>query len=364
MSARVIIIGGGVMGCAIAFRLAQRGFAPLVIERAIPGAEAASAAGGIIAPQKEAEGPGPLLDLGLRSRAAFPALAEELRRLTGLDIGYRPSGLLALATAADAPLLEERAAWQSAMGLRVELLGPAELRRQEGALGEFPLALRLPDEAQVDPPLLVKALQFAAARAGAVFRAAYVRRVLHDGQQVRGVDVEGETLPAEAVVVAAGSWSALVEGAALPAFAVRPMRGQMVELLTRPPLLSHIVFAPGGYLVPRPDGRLLVGSTMELVGFRKEVTAAGLERLLALAQRVAPALADAQVGRFWAGFRPFTEDRLPILGPTAIAGLHLATGHFRNGILLTPISAEAIAAVVAGDPSPVDLTPFSVNRLS
>ncbi len=215
----------------------------------------------------------------------------------------------------------------------------------------------------MDPPLLVRALQLAAARAGAEFQSAYVRRVVHEGGRVSAVELEGDTVAAPSVVVAAGSWSSLVDGAGLPARAVRPMRGQMVELETRPPPLQRVVFAPGGYLVPRNDGRVLVGSTMELVGFRKDVTVAGLERLLSLAKRVVPALAEAPVRRFWANFRPYTDDHLPFIGKTPIEGLFLATGHFRNGILLTPITADSIAALVTNNAPPIDLSLFDVTRL-
>ncbi len=352
------------MGCAVALRLAQRGLQPLVLERSVPGAEASSAAAGILAPQKEVDGPGPLLEMALASRARFPALVAELQAATGMDIGYRLSGVLVLADGEGAAALEERAAWQRRIGLRVELLSAAEAKRLEPALGEHTVALRLAEEGQVDPPQLMRALQLAAARAGAEFATAYVRRVHHDGITVRGVDVEGETIESPIVVVAAGSWSGLVDGAALPARAVRPIRGQMVELETRPAPFQHVLFGHAGYLVARSDGRIAVGSTMEEVGFRKEVTAAGLERLLRMACRLVPALAEAPVRRFWAGFRPATEDRLPFLGPTPIRGLHLATGHLRNGILLTPITADAVVAAIVGEPPPIDLAPFSVARLA
>ena len=358
-----LVVGGGAIGCAIALRLAQRGFAPLVIERGVPGAEASSAAAGILAPQKEAEGPGALLDLGLRSRALYPALVDELRATTGVDVGYRESGLLSCGGIDEEPGLIARAAWQETLGLRARLLSLEEARRIEPALGPCTSALLLPDEAQIDPPKLVYALQLAAARAGAEFISAEVRRICHDGQRVEGVALAGETIESPIVVVAAGAWSALVDGAALPAGAVRPVRGQMVELAAPSELVSRILFAPGGYLVPRSDGRIAVGSTSEEVGFRKEVTVAGLASLLALAQRMVPALAGAPVRRFWAGFRPATDDLLPLLGPTLIRGLHLATGHFRNGILLAPITAEAVVAAIAGERPPIDLAPFSVARL-
>jgi glycine oxidase len=360
---RVVIVGGGVMGCAIALRLAQRGLAPLVLERSVPGAEASSAAAGILAPQQEAEGDGPMLELGLKSRALFPRLVEELRELTGVDVGYRASGLLALFSENDREKFVARAAWQKARGLRVELLEREEARTLEPAIGDAAGALHFPDEAQVDPPLLVRALQLAAARAGAEFVSSYVRHIAHEGGRVRAVELESERVDTGVVVIAAGSWSSLVEGAGLPSRAVRPMRGQMVELETRPAPFSRVLFGAGGYLVARSDGRVVAGSTMELAGFRKEVTAAGLESLLAMVRKNVPALGDAPVRRFWAGFRPFTDDHLPFLGPTAIDGLHLATGHFRNGILLTPITADAVAAAIAGEKPPIDLAPFSIARL-
>jgi glycine oxidase len=357
------------MGCAVALRLCGRGLRPLVLERSVPGAEASSAAAGILAPQEETDGPGPMLELGLASRARFPSLSRELEQAAGMDVGYRRSGLLALAVdEADLGPLEARAAWQAARGLSVEQLSPGELRRLEPELGPAAGALRFVDEAQVDPPRFVRALALAAARAGAEFVTAYVRRVVHDGERVFGVEVEGERIDSARVVVAAGSWSSLVEGALLGPQAVRPMRGQLVELETRPPPLAHIVCLGGrergGYLVPRPDGRVLVGSTMELVGFRKDVTAAGLESLLGLARRTVPSLSGAPVRGFWANFRPSTGDGLPFLGATPIAGLFLATGHFRNGILLTPVTADALAAVMCDEAPPIDLAPFSIARLA
>lgn len=361
-----MIIGGGVMGSAIALRLAQRGLAPLVLERSVPGAEASSAAAGILAPQEEAEGTGPLLDLGLASRARWEPFARELEALTGVDVGYRRCGLIAIGAAADEPGLRARAAWQRALGLAVEELDAKEARGLEPALGEHAFALRFPDEAQIDPPRLVRALQLAATRAGATYRTAYVRRVLHDGARVEGVAVEGEAIRSPRVIVAAGSWSGLVEGAELPPRAVRPVRGQIVELFARVPPLAHVVFAHGprrGYLVPRADGRVLVGSTMEEVGFRKEVTVAGMAHLLDLARAVVPSLGEAQVTGSWSNFRPATDDKRPLLGATPVAGLLLATGHFRNGILLTPITADAVAAAALGEAPPVDLAPFSVARL-
>jgi len=179
---------------------------------------------------------------------------------------------------------------------------------------------------------------------------------------VVGVDVDGEALRADAVVVAAGSWSGLVQGVPLDPRVVRPLRGQMLQLQTRLPLMRHILVSPEGYLVPRADGRVIAGSTMEFAGFDKQVTAEGLARILALALRLCPALGAAAVDSHWAGFRPYTEDHLPLLGPGPLPGLFLATGHFRNGILLTPITARLVAQCVLGERPSVDLTPFRYDR--
>lgn len=354
------------MGCAVALRLRQRGVGVTVIERGIPGAEASSAAAGILGPQMEAEGPGPLLDLGLRSRGLYPALAEELREATGIDVGYDRSGVLAAALDdAGERELGARRTWQVAAGLRASTLTGDEARAREPALGtEVRAALELPDDGQVNARELARAFSQAAAAAGARFLSGrYVRRVVIAGGAATGVELDGDVLPAGAVVVAAGSWSGLVEGAGVPASVVRPARGQLVSIETRPPLFRHVVSVHGrGYLVPRRDGTVLAGSTIEMAGFRKQVTVGGLASILTLARTLVPALADAEVTGSWSNFRPYTEDHLPVLGATGVRGLVLATGHFRNGILLAPITAMAIAELVATGRSSIDLAPFAVAR--
>lgn len=362
----VIIVGGGVMGCGIALRLRQAGVKVTVLERSIPGAEASSAAAGILAPQMEADGPGPFLELCLRSRALYAALATELRELTGVDIAYLPCGVLKAAfTEAEVHHLESTAVWQQGLGLRAELLDNKQARALEPQLSPHALgAVRFPDDHQVDNRLLVRALTMAAARVGATFRSGYVRGVVEEHGRVVGVDLDGEVVRAGAVVIAAGSWSGLVQGAALDPRVVRPARGQMLQLQTRLPVLSHILTSEKGYLVPRTDGRLIAGSTMEFAGFDKQVTAEGLSRILAMALELCPALGSAPVTETWAGFRPYTEDRLPILGPGPLPGLFLATGHFRNGILLTPLTAKLVTQCILGERPAVDLTPFRYARFS
>jgi glycine oxidase len=364
--ADVVIVGGGVMGCATALRLAQKGLSVTVVERGIPGAEASSAAAGILGPQWEAEGAGPLLDLGLRSRALYPSFAAELRELSGIDIGHAKSGLLEVAfDEASEKALAARRVWQHARGLRAEMLGQDDVRAAEPHLGPAVRAgLRLPDEGHVNARALARALSQAAAIAGARFlQGHYVRRVVTNGSRVAGVELDGETLTAGTVVIAAGSWSSLVEGGGVPPPTVRPARGQMVAIEMRPPLFRHVVAAYGrGYLVPRLDGTVLAGSTLEMVGYRKEVTVAGLAEILAMVRALMPDLDQAPVVETWSNFRPYTDDHLPVLGRTAVDGLVLATGHYRYGILLTPITAQVIAELVTTGVSSVDLTPFSAAR--
>jgi len=361
-----VIIGAGVMGCSIALRLAQAGVRTTVLERAIPGAEASSAAAGILAGQEESEGPGPLTTLSLASRARFPALAEELRTLTGIDIGYRPVGVLSLAASAeDEERLERRYGWQREAGQRLEWLRGAQLAACEPQLAPaWRSGLYFADDHQLDPRPYARALSQAAAAAGARFvTGAYVRRVLHDGAHVQGVELDGTRLEATHVVVAAGSWSSLVEGITLPPATVKPVRGQIVLCETRPPAVRGTIVSPGGYVVGRADGRVLCGSTMEQVGYDRSVTAGGLAHVLGLALGIVPALASAPVIETWANFRPTTSDHLPILGEARIAGLVFATGHFRNGILLSPITAEIVRDIVVGASARTDAAAFSPARV-
>jgi glycine oxidase len=179
-----------------------------------------------------------------------------------------------------------------------------------------------------------------------------------------GVELDGERLEADAVVVAAGAWTAQVPGLGLPANAVRPARGQMLMLHTGTPTLSRILFAKGRYLVPRGDGRLIVGSTLELDGYEKRVSAQGLASLLEFAFELCPSLRSARVEETWAGLRPFTDDHLPILGPGPLEGLFLASGHFRNGILLAPVTGDLLAECVLGRTPTTDLSPYRWDRLT
>lgn len=344
-NAEVVIIGGGLVGCLSALRLADAGATVTVLEKGVPGAEASSAAAGILAAQSEARAPGLLYDLGIESRGLYAALAEELRERVGLDIGFRRCGVIQ-AVFDDAALdaQEKVFAWQRSRGQRVERLDARALREREPGISPSVVGgIAFPDDAQVDPPRLVTAVAQAAERAGVRFKTgAVVRKVRVEGGRAIGVELDGEFVPGDHVVVAAGAWSALVEGANLPPGSVRPARGQVVELSLRTPPARAILFSSHGYVVPRADGRVVCGSTLEFVGFRNEVTAGGIARILAMAMELVPVLEHAVVTRLWSNFRPYTPDGMPLVGSSGVEGLTIATGHYRSGILMAPVTAELV----------------------
>ena len=340
------IIGAGVMGCATALALSDRGAREIVLlERAVPGAEASSAAAGILGAQLELHGSdSALVELFQRARRRYREWSEALRDETGIDVGYRASGALEVG---EPEAIASRVAWQNSVGLSAELLDGSRARSLEPQLGEgIAAAAHYPEEAQVDPPALLRALIAAVARRPhiEVRSGVTVRGLLTDGERCAGVRLDDGELRADATVLAAGSWSSLLPGVPTSMPEVKPVRGQIVQLDERPPRLRTIVVGPGGYVVPRGDGRVLCGSTMESVGFRREVTAAGVSTILGNAIELVPGLGSAQVGAMWSSFRPFAE--VPLVGASPLRGLFLATGHHRNGILLARETGERVAEAV------------------
>jgi glycine oxidase len=347
----VLIVGAGVMGSALAWRLAREGVRVQVLERAIPGAEASSAAAGILAPRAEAAENAELRELGLVSLARYPDWAAELERETGIDIGFRRCGLLHVAL--DAAGVRVHDAMER---LAAERLAAAEAHDRWPWLGEVRDALWLPGEGQVDNRRLVAAVYAAAARAGATFLTGRTVTGLARAGRVIGVDTDQGRVEAREVVVCAGAWTSRVPG--LERLGIRPTRGQMLALQAKSPPFSPVVFAGGrGYLVPRADGRVLVGATMEDVGFEKAVTAEGLALLARIVVDVAPGLAGLPVVETWAGFRPTPPGDRPLIGALE-PGLWVASGHHRNGILLAPITAEILADRLMGRTPAVDDRPF------
>jgi glycine oxidase len=353
------------MGSACAWQLAEGGASVIVLEKSVPGAEASSAAAGILGAHAEAHGPGPMADLLLAGLGRYETWARALYDRTGIDVELRRCGVLRVAADSGALRgIERETAWMSRTARDRIRLTAAAVARLEPSLAKLEGGIRFPADARVDPKLLFRAVHIAAQRAGVRFESgAYVERVVVEKDAVRGVRVEGGAeYRAPTVVVAAGSWSTLVVGTPLGSGAVVPARGQVVELSTPAPPLSNVVLGPRCYLVPRDDGRVLVGATVEFVGYLREVTAGAVRDLLDAAIALVPSLAQATLRDTWSSFRPYTPDELPLLGPTRVKGLLLATGHYRNGILLAPITAEIVRALVEGRKPSIDVGAFGAER--
>lgn len=361
-SVDTLIVGGGLIGCALAAELALRGLSVTVIEREEPGAEASGAAAGMLTPQAEAHAPGPFFDLALESRNLYPAWSRRLLEETGIDVGYRQTGLLQCSFG-EGREDSDAYSWQRERGLRVEDRPRETLG---GVLGgrlspEVASAVFFPDEGAVDARLLTRAVWLSAERRGArIVTGSAVTRFRVEGGVCRGVETEAGALEARLVVDAAGAWAAFDPAFSVP---VEPVRGQIVQVRVVGEPLSTLVCSDEVYLVPRADGTVLLGSTVEHAGFRKEVTAGAVEQLLAAAARLVPSIAAARFVTAWAGLRPGTPDGLPILGASPVAGLLFATGHFRNGILLAPLTAKLLADAITGEPAR-DLSAFSIERFA
>jgi glycine oxidase len=347
---KVAIIGAGVMGCTTALSLAERGADVTLLERAVPGAEASSAAAGILGAQIELQGRRSEVASLVRARESWHVWARELSESTGIDIGYRITGVLRVARSeVERETISTEVDWQRAQGLRAVLLDSTAAHKVEPELApDIVGAAHFPDDGQVDPPALLRALTIALARAArtTVRTGATARRLMVDHDRCVGVQLDDGELLADAIVLAAGSWSSLIAGIPSSLPVVRPVRGQIVLLDERPPRARSIVFGASGYVVPRGDGRVVCGSTTEHAGFRKEVTAAGIHQILHDALTCLPSLASAQVAGMWSNFRPYVEVERALVGKSVLPGLFLATGHYRNGILLSKTSADAVAGAI------------------
>jgi glycine oxidase len=348
-AADVVVVGGGVIGLAIAWRAAGRGMRVLVLERDRAGAGTSHVAAGMIAPIAEARpAEEPLLELGLRSARLFRGFVTELETATGHDVGYTVCGTLLVARDEDeARHLERELALRERFGLAASRLRPSAARRLEPALTPaLRLALEIPDDHAVDPRRLTAAL-VAAIRAsgGEVRERAPVTGVsMHHGR-VTGVTLAGgEAIAADAVVIAAGPWTG--ELALSTPIAFRPVKGQILRLHdpAGPGLLTRVVRMGTSYVVPRGDGRYVIGATSEERGFDTTVTAGGVFALLRDASELVPGVSEFVLDECAAGLRPGTSDNLPVLGPADVPGLHWAAGHGRGGILLAPATAELVCA--------------------
>ncbi len=363
-SVDVVVVGGGVIGLTLAWRARAEGLSVTVFERGGIGMGASHVAAGMLAPVAEVEfgdAGRAVLELGLRSAEMWPRFAAELERCSGEQVGLLRTGTLVLARDEDeARELERQIAFRESLGLHTTRLRPSEAREREPALAPtVRLALEAPDDHSVDPRLVLVALRRACERVGVELREhASVTRVECDQTSARVTGValqDGEIVSARHVVLAAGAWTSQIEG--LPEHAsvsVRPVKGQILRLRdpAGPGLLRRVVRFEGGYLVPRADGRYVLGATVEERGFEEQATAGGVYELLREAHELLPGVSELQIEELCVGLRPGTPDNVPVIGPGALAGLIWATGHHRNGILLAPLTAELVLQAL----SPVGVT--------
>ncbi len=347
----IIIIGGGIIGLSLALALRRRGASVLIVERGAPGREASYAAGGMLV-DCGLETPAAVQPLATASARLYPEFAQELQFESGVHVDLRDHGTIVFPPPEH---VYERP------GFTLASLLPVPLAKLEPALAEPKRPAFYLKERSVDPRALSAAAWKAARHRGVDFSSGdEVTAVsLVDGRAV-GVKTIKTTFHAAKVVNCAGAWSGRI---APHSFPTRPIKGQMLCLLMPSrTLLKHVVRSPEAYLIPRSDGRLLVGATVEEAGFDKRTDLATIQRLHRAALDLVPELRNGKILEDWAGLRPGTPDALPILGATATAGYYVATGHFRDGILLAPITAEVMAAVIEGRTPEYDLAPFSPAR--
>ncbi len=364
----VIVVGGGIVGLSVARSLARRKVRVRVLEAGEPGQGASTAAAGMLAPQYEAaSGQAELLELCLKSREIYPKFCAELLEESGMDPQYSSLGSLC-------PAFSEEQSWKLAAfeaaqrraGLPVEVLSPKEALSLEPNLSPTCRgALFLPHDHCVHTRRLFRALLAASRRAGVQIQT-HTRAVslALRGNRVEGVKTPQGFFPCSQVVLATGSWSATLEyPQGIPPLPIRPVKGEIVQLFPPPgQSFRHPLIAPRCYIVPRADGSLLIGATEVEAGFDTTVTAGAVRDLLAAAAEAIPEISSFAFSTAWAGLRPTAPDRLPLLGPYGPEGLIVATGHYRKGILLAPLTGELIAELLLSGKTPLPLDPFSPLR--
>jgi glycine oxidase len=360
----VVVAGGGLIGGSIALELARAGLRVGLFDRQEPGQEASWAGAGILSPAPESAAMVSLVPLGKASMAIYPEFVGMVEEISGQSAGYRPKGTLQALFSRDArEELSTVIALHHGLGLKAEPLRAEDARELEPCLSEeLEAAVLRPDEASLDNRAMTQAVLEAAGRSGVeFFPGRGAEAIWREGARCLGLHLKNEKIEAPWTVIAAGCFSAGIEGVAAYA-PVRPAKGQMIALRADDLRIERVLWSENIYLVPRNDGRILAGATVEYTGFEKGLTAGGLQKILSGAIELSPGLAAARVEETWAGLRPDSPDHLPILGPTDIDGLLIATGHFRGGILLTPITARLVCEWVTQQRVSVDWDRFSPLR--
>lgn len=362
----VIVIGGGVIGTTSAWKLAKTGRRVLLLERQRCGAEASSAAAGMLGAQLEVSEPGSFYHLCLESRSLYQAFVDELYETTGIDAQLTHNGILQLAySEKEVDALQTRMQWQRENGSRAEWLSHTDVAAQESTLSTSHGALLLPDDGNVNAPLLVSALEAAVKRHCRVVEGVEVTDIQRDVHGHYTVVTPTVNYASESIVIATGAWASRLLRPFAPQCVTQPVKGQLLSIRPRNGQQLHrTVFNNHSYMVPKRDGTIIVGATEDRVaGFNRDVVIDAIAYLLATAGRIAPGLCDAVFERSWTGIRPGTSDDRPWIGELPeFPGLHVAVGHFRNGILLAPVSGDMIVQAMDGQSWPHHWQAFHAGR--
>ena len=359
-----VVAGGGLIGASIALELAEAGLKVGLYDAQEPGHEASWASAGMISPAPESPGMIPFVPISLASVALYPKFIEKVEALSGMDVAYRKDG--AIDVLLDGGIEEELStiiALQHGVGLRAEALTAEQAREMEPSLTEeVEAAIFRPEEASLDNRAFTDAVLKAARAKGVdIFAGNGAKSLWKENGCCKGLNLKNGRVEAKWTVIAAGCFSAGIEGVA-PYAPVFPAKGQMIALRCQSVKVRRVLWLDHTYLVPRNDGRIIAGSTIERTGFDHDVTAGGIKKILSGAIKLAPELEKATIEETWAGLRPDSPDHLPILGPTDVDGLLIATGHFRSGILLAPVTAVLMREWICSQQVSVDWERFSPMR--
>tara|TARA_Y100000310_G_scaffold38326_1_gene35937 strand:- start:10124 stop:11236 length:1113 start_codon:yes stop_codon:yes gene_type:complete len=366
---KVIVIGAGIIGLSVSFYLKKHDFDVTVIDKNKAGMEASYAAAGMLAAQSEFDFYEDFMDFCIQSRDMYAGFCREIENASGIDVEFRKCGMIRPAlTEEHEKHLKNNYEWQKKKGFEIEFLSGNELRKLEPSLSENILSgLHTKNDAQVNNRKLMEALIAANKKLNnKIIENCIIKNYIIKNNNVMGIETNNETFNADIVINTAGAWSSLISQNLIPNFEVKPIHGQMVSLQADKKILDKVIFASilgkGGYIVPRKNNEIILGSTMEDIGFEKRITEEGISGILEKAYEIIPQLKNLKIKEKWSGFRPFASDQLPIIGKTSIENLIIATAHGRNGILLPPITAKAVTELVLNDKIIPEIKDFGVER--
>ena len=369
---KVIVIGAGIIGLSISFYLKKNNLDVTILEKGKAGNEASYASAGMLAAQSEFDYYEGLMDFCIKSRNMHKDFCEDIESASGLSVEYQQSGMIRPAMAEEHEShFKENYRWQKKHGFEIEFLSGNELRKIEPKLSKKIISgLYTKNDGQVNNRKLMAALIAANKNVkNKIIENTEAKEYIIEDNKIKGVKTKNnKTFNADIVVNAAGSWSSLISNGVIPNLSFKPILGQMVSLQANKKIINSVIFASilgkGGYIVPRKNNEIILGSTMEDIGFEKKITEEGISSILKNCIDILPELKKLKIKEKWCGFRPFADDKLPIIGKTRIENLIIATAHGRNGVLLTPITAKAVTELVVNDKAIPEIRNFGVERFS